>query len=83
MSIVEVLQGYHDRFKRTHGVRTTVDQWSALNAMLGCRTRQYGEIVLDCSHCCMAAAAATKVASRRLFYGDIYVARRAKGFGQG
>lgn len=51
MSVVELLQRYSDRFKTTHGARTTTDQWSALNALLGCRTGQYGEVVLGCTHC--------------------------------
>ena len=51
MSIVEILQHYSDRFKHKYGAHTTTDQWSALNAMLGCRTGQYGDVVLGCNHC--------------------------------
>ena len=51
MPVVDILQRYSDRFKIKHGACTTSNQWSALNAMLGCRTEQYGEIVLGCHHC--------------------------------
>lgn len=51
MDLATIAHHYRDRFKATHGTHTTPDQWSALNAMLGCRTDQYGELQLSCSAC--------------------------------
>lgn len=51
MDLATIAHGYRDRFKTVHGSHTTPDQWSALNAILGCRTDQYGELQLACSAC--------------------------------
>ena len=51
MLVVDILQRYADHFKTNYRTRITPDQWSALNAMLGCRTGQYGEVVAGCTHC--------------------------------
>ena len=51
MDISEILQRYHQPFKQKHAKNTTSNQWSALNAMLGCRSGQYGKISLACHTC--------------------------------
>lgn len=51
MDLATIAHAYLDRFKTVHGSHTTPDQWSALNAILGCRTDQYGELQLVCSAC--------------------------------
>ncbi|MCH8136282.1 MAG: transposase [Proteobacteria bacterium] len=51
MELANIAQHYLPRFKTQHGSSTTQDQWSALNAILGCRTGQYGEMVLSCQEC--------------------------------
>ena len=51
MELATISHSYLDRFKARYGARTTPDQWSALNAILGCRTEQYGELQLSCSAC--------------------------------
>ena len=51
MDLATISHSYLDRFKARHGARATPDQWSALNAILGCRTEQYGELQLSCSAC--------------------------------
>jgi len=51
MELNNILERYLARFKTTYATTTTVNQWSALNAMLGCRSGQYGEIALACHPC--------------------------------
>lgn len=51
MSIQEIVREYHPRFIARYGDKLTRDQWSALNAMLGCRTEQYGQIAFQCQRC--------------------------------
>jgi hypothetical protein len=51
MNVKELLHRYGDRFKIKHGKSTSKDQWSALNAMSGCREGQYGEVALACKAC--------------------------------
>ena len=51
MAIIDLLHTYHARFLAKHGAHMTSEQWSALNAMLGCRTGQYGQIALQCDQC--------------------------------
>lgn len=51
MDVSTIAHVYLDRFKARYGARATPDQWSALNAILGCRTEQYGELQLSCSAC--------------------------------
>lgn len=51
MDFATIAHGYLDRFKARYGASITADQWSALNAILGCRTEQYGELQLSCSAC--------------------------------
>ena len=40
MELATIAHNYLDRFKSSHGKSASADQWSALNAILGCRTEQ-------------------------------------------
>jgi hypothetical protein len=51
MELATIAQHYLSRFKTRHGAWTTQAQWSALNAILGCRTEQYGQMTLSCNAC--------------------------------
>jgi len=51
MELATIAQQYLGRFNARHGALTTPGQWSALNAILGCRTEQYGDLQLSCSAC--------------------------------
>ncbi len=51
MEFATIAHNYLDRFKGRHGKSATADQWSALNAILGCRTAQYGELYVSCKAC--------------------------------
>jgi hypothetical protein len=51
MNLNDIIHTYHDRFKEKHRKTTTTQQWSALNAMRGCRSGQYGEVALACEKC--------------------------------
>ena len=51
MDLASLANDYLARFKARYGATATPDQWSALNAILGCRTEQYGELALSCSAC--------------------------------
>jgi len=51
MELATIAQHYLPRFKTRHGSSTTQAQWSALNAILGCRTEQYGQMTLACTAC--------------------------------
>lgn len=51
MDVIDIIQSYHPRFKAKHSGRITRNQWSALNAMRGCRSGQYGEVALACQTC--------------------------------
>jgi len=51
VDLATITHAYLDRFKARHGSATTPNQWSALNAILGCRTQQYGELHLSCTAC--------------------------------
>ena len=51
MQLATLAQRYLKAFKARHGHDTTPAQWSALNAILGCRTPQYGELLLACNDC--------------------------------
>jgi len=47
----QILADYRARFLQRYGHTLTDDQHSALNAMLGCRQGQYGELELECAAC--------------------------------
>lgn len=51
MNFTHIATRYLKRYKNTHGRFASADQWSALNAMLGCRTEQYGQMQLSCQSC--------------------------------
>jgi hypothetical protein len=51
LSVSQIVERYRARFKAAHGAITTDAQWSALNAMLGCHTEQYGTLDLACQDC--------------------------------
>jgi hypothetical protein len=51
MELSRIASQYMTRFKASHGSRASVDQWSALNAILGCRSGQYGQVHLSCHAC--------------------------------
>lgn len=50
MNLTDIIQRYLPRYKAS-AHSTSADQWSALNAILGCRTGQYGDMALSCSDC--------------------------------
>jgi hypothetical protein len=49
--IASIYQRYRERFQAAHGKQTTPEQWSALNALSGCHTPQYGTLSLACQDC--------------------------------
>jgi hypothetical protein len=49
--LAAIYERYLPRFKQRYSTSTTQDEWSAVNAILGCRTQQYGEIALACDDC--------------------------------
>ena len=51
MLLAHIAARYLARYKTTHGRFASPDQWSALNAILGCRTEQYGQMQLSCDAC--------------------------------
>jgi hypothetical protein len=55
MELSSVCARYRPRFLARHGAQTTSTQWSALNALAGCHTEQYGTLDLSCQDCSQAA----------------------------
>lgn len=51
MEMSSIAQNYLRAYKARYANSTSVEQWSALNAILGCRTEQYGQIYLSCRDC--------------------------------
>jgi hypothetical protein len=51
MMLATLVNDYLTRYKTRYGTHTSSDQWSALNAILGCRSGQYGELLLACQSC--------------------------------
>ena len=51
MEFATIAHRYLGLFKARHGLAASADQWSALNAILGCRTEQYGQVHLSCHAC--------------------------------
>lgn len=49
--LATVAHEYLNRFKAHYGATISDDQWSALNAILGCRSGQYGEVQVACHAC--------------------------------
>lgn len=50
-SVANTFDQFLDAFKSRHGSKISTAQGSALNAVLGCRTAQYGTITLKCPEC--------------------------------
>jgi hypothetical protein len=51
MIFAHIAARYLKRYKTTQGRSASAAQWSALNAILGCRTEQYGQMQLSCPSC--------------------------------
>ena len=51
MDLAALCERYRDRFLDRHGATLTAEQWSALNAITGCRRGPYGELALICQEC--------------------------------
>lgn len=51
MTLQDITQRYRNRFLEKYGQSLTAPQWSALNAIDGCRQGQYGELEWECSGC--------------------------------
>ena len=51
MEFASIASRYRQRFIARHGRSTSEAQWSALNAIVGCRSGQYGEVLLSCNTC--------------------------------
>ena len=51
MDLADTIICYQSRFREQFSGRITNAQESALNAIIGCRSGQYGEILLHCSSC--------------------------------
>lgn len=55
MELAALCERYRARFITRHGAQTTSIQWSALNALAGCHTEQYGTLDLSCQDCSQPA----------------------------
>lgn len=51
MEMTSIIHRYYALFKSRYGDQVTAEQVQAVNAMLGCREGQYGDILLHCNHC--------------------------------
>ncbi len=51
MQLSTLCSRYRTRFLQRHAKHTTPAQFSALNALQGCHTAQYGELTLTCQAC--------------------------------
>lgn len=51
MTLQEIVQRYRPGFTQHYGHTLSRDQWSALNAIEGCRQGQYGQIQWVCQSC--------------------------------
>jgi Putative transposase/Transposase zinc-binding domain len=51
MQLSDICERYRARFRAAHGKSTSEAQWSALNALQGCHTEQYGTLDLSCQDC--------------------------------
>lgn len=51
MTLVEIIERYWPRLLARPGVQITIQQRSAIHALLGCRTEQYGTMELACRQC--------------------------------
>lgn len=51
MHVADLIHRYRSRLTARYGAALRAEQWSALNAIEGCRTEQYGESVWACPSC--------------------------------
>jgi hypothetical protein len=51
MDLASLCQHYLPRLQARHGNQLTPEQWSAFHAIVGCRTEQYGQLVVQCQDC--------------------------------
>jgi len=51
IELSSIITQYLDRFKHQYGAQTRDDQWSAINAITGCRTQQYAQMTFACDAC--------------------------------
>lgn len=51
MRLQEIVQQYGDRLEARFGAQLSRDQWTAFNAIEGCRQGRYGESILQCEDC--------------------------------
>jgi hypothetical protein len=51
MLLSDICERYRARFIARHAKHTSEAQWSALNALMGCHTEQYGTLDLMCQDC--------------------------------
>jgi hypothetical protein len=51
MDLQSIVGRYGERLATHYGASLNADQWSALNALAGCRQGDYGELVLHCEAC--------------------------------
>lgn len=56
MDLSSLCERYRARFIERHAKYTTEAQWSALNALTGCHTEQYGTLDLTCQDCSQTAS---------------------------
>jgi Putative transposase/Transposase zinc-binding domain len=55
MQLSDICTRYRERFIARHAKQTSEAQWSALNALQGCHTEQYGTLNLACQACSQEA----------------------------
>ncbi len=51
MNLQSIASEYRERFFTRYGHQLNADQWSAFNALSGCRQGQYGDLLLSCQSC--------------------------------
>ncbi len=51
MDLASIIEHYKPLLKQRYGTKLSDDQRHALSAMLLCRTKRYGEMVMQCGHC--------------------------------
>lgn len=56
MTLQTIINEYHAAFLKAYGHGLNADQWSAFNAMNGCRQGPYGDMLLSCPGCLHGAA---------------------------
>lgn len=51
MDLASLCQHYLPQLQARHGQRLTPEQWRGFHAIVGCRTEQYGQLLLHCQDC--------------------------------